>query len=73
MVPLLMRVLALLAVAFVAMQATALFLFLFFGVPFTQGFAAGALIGVAAAGLCGWLLWRLDEEQGTAVPRRPGC
>jgi hypothetical protein len=66
MVPLLMRILVLAIVAFVAMQATALFLYLFFGVPFARGFAAGAVLGIAAAGLCAWLLWLLESEDGRA-------
>ncbi len=70
MVALLMRTLVLAVVAVVAMQATALFLYLFFGVPFARGFAVGAVLGIATAGLCGWLLWRLDEERGTVAPHR---
>ncbi|HZQ37506.1 MAG TPA: hypothetical protein VFD32_16355 [Dehalococcoidia bacterium] len=70
MLPLLMRVLALLAAAFVVMGASALFLYLFFGTPFAQGFAAGAIVGVAAAGLCAWLLWLLETEDGRAPTNR---
>ncbi len=72
MVPLLLRIVVLAVVAIVAMQVTALFLFLFFGVPFARGFTAGALVGCAAAGLCGWLLWLLESEDGTAEPNGHG-
>jgi len=74
MLPLLLRILALLAVAFVAMQATALFLYLFFSVPFAQGLTADAVFGVAAAGRCGWLLWLLESDDRAAEPHcRDSC
>mgnify|MGYP001168850727 CR=1 FL=1 len=69
MIAALMRTLGLLIVAFIVMQAVALFLFVFFSVSFARGFTAGAAVGIVAAALCGFLWVRLDAEQ---EPHRPG-